>query len=324
MPKRLSPVATRAGETFITGNGQAGHTRPAQQRNKAVDILFQQILNGLSIASVITLIAVGVTLIFGLTGIINFAHGEFLMVGSIVTWLAVQAGLGFFIALVLAVIAVGAMGFVLERGLFRFTLTRPTNGFIVSLGLIVVLQHIVILFYDPNQKSIPRPLSGIWNVAGVRIASVRVMVILVTIAVVALTFAMVTRSRYGRALRAAVDDRDTAALMGIPVRRYITGVFVLGSALAGLGGALLIALFPITPFTGGTMVMKGFAVALIGGLGNLTGAVVAGLILGIVEGFSAGYGFSEWTDAYSFALMILVLLFRPNGLFGGTSGPKMA
>ncbi|KAA0695745.1 branched-chain amino acid ABC transporter permease [Neorhizobium sp. P12A] len=289
-----------------------------------MDILIQQILNGLSIASVITLIAVGVTLIFGLTGIINFAHGEFLMVGSIVTWLAVQAGLGFFIALVLAVVAVAAMGFVLERGLFRFTLTRPTNGFIVSLGLIVVLQHIVIFFYDPNQKSIPRPLNGIWAVGGVRIASVRVMVILVTIAVVALTFAMVTRSRYGRALRAAVDDRDTAALMGIPVRRYITGVFVLGSALAGLGGALLIALFPITPFTGGTMVMKGFAVALIGGLGNLTGAVVAGLILGIVEGFSAGYGFSEWTDAYSFALMILVLLFRPNGLFGGTSGPKMA
>jgi len=289
-----------------------------------VDILFQQILNGLSIASVITLIAVGVTLIFGLTGIINFAHGEFLMIGSIVTWLAVQAGLGFFIALVLAVIAVGAMGFVLERGLFHFTLTRPTNGFIVSLGLIVVLQHIVIFFYDPNQKSIPRPLAGIWSVGGVRIASVRVMVILVTIAVVALTFAMVTRSRYGRALRAAVDDRDTAALMGIPVSRYITGVFVLGSALAGLGGALLIALFPITPFTGGTMVMKGFAVALIGGLGNLKGAVVAGLILGIVEGFSAGYGFSEWTDAYSFALMILVLLFRPNGLFGGTSGPKMA
>ena len=289
-----------------------------------MDILIQQLLNGLSIASVITLIAVGVTLIFGLTGIINFAHGEFLMVGSIVTWLAVQAGLGFLPALVLAVLAVGVMGFVLERGLFQFTLTRPTNGFIVSLGLIVVLQHIVIFFYDPNQKSIPRPLAGIWDVAGVRIASVRVMVILVTIAVVAMTFAMVTRSRYGRALRAAVDDRDTAALMGIPVRRYVTGVFVLGSALAGLGGALLIALFPITPFTGGTMVMKGFAVALIGGLGNLTGAVVAGLILGIVEGFSAGYGFSEWTDAYSFALMILVLLLRPNGLFGGTSGPKMA
>jgi branched-chain amino acid transport system permease protein len=288
-----------------------------------VDILIQQILNGLSIASVITLIAVGVTLIFGLTGIINFAHGEFLMVGSIVTWLAVSAGWGFPLALVAAVAAVALLGFVLERGLFRFTLARPTNGFIVSLGLIVVLQHVVILFWNANQKSIPRPLSGIWDVGGVRIASVRVAVILITLAVVALTFVAITRSRYGRALRASVEDRDTAALMGIPVRRYITGVFVFGSALAGLGGALLIALFPITPFTGGTIVMKGFAVALIGGLGNLTGAVVAGLILGIVEGLSAGYGFSEWTDAYSFGLMILVLLFRPHGLFGGTSGPRV-
>jgi branched-chain amino acid transport system permease protein len=288
-----------------------------------VDILIQQILNGLSIASVITLIAVGVTLIFGLTGIINFAHGEFLMVGSIVTWLAVSAGWGFPLALVAAVAAVALLGFALERGLFRFTLDRPTNGFIVSLGLIVVLQHIVILFWNANQKSIPRPLSGIWDVGGVRIASVRVMVILITLAVVALTFVAITRSRYGRALRASVEDRDTAALMGIPVRRYITGVFVFGSALAGLGGGLLIALFPITPFTGGTIVMKGFAVALIGGLGNLTGAVVAGLILGIVEGLSAGYGFSEWTDAYSFGLMILVLLFRPHGLFGGTSGPRV-
>ena len=289
-----------------------------------MDILIQQVLNGLSIASVITLIAVGVTLIFGLTGIINFAHGEFLMVGSIVTWLAVTNGVSFWLAIFLAIAAVALMGFVLERGLFQFTLSRPTNGFIVSLGLIVVLQHIVIFLYDPNQKSIPRPLTKVWEIAGVRIASVRLMVILVTIAVVAATFVMVTRSRYGRALRASVEDRDTAALMGIPVRRYITGVFVLGSALAGLGGALLIALFPITPFTGGTMVMKGFAVALIGGLGNLTGAVVAGLILGIVEGFSAGYGFSAWTDAYSFGLMILVLLIKPNGLFGGTSGPKMA
>jgi branched-chain amino acid transport system permease protein len=288
-----------------------------------ISIFLQQILNGLSIASVITLIAIGVTLIFGLTGIINFAHGEFLMVGSIVTWLAVSAGWSFPLALLAAIVAVALLGFVLERGLFQFTLDRPTNGFIVSLGLIVVLQHIVILFWNPNQKSIPHPLNGIWDVGGVRIAETRAMVILVTIAVIALTYVMITRSRYGRALRASVEDRDTAALMGIPVRRYITGVFVFGSALAGLGGALLIALFPITPFTGGTIVMKGFAVALIGGLGNLAGAVAAGLILGVVEGFSAGYGFSEWTDAYSFALMILVLLIRPNGLFGGTSGPRM-
>lgn len=289
-----------------------------------MDIFIQQILNGLSIASVITLIAVGVTLIFGLTGIINFAHGEFLMVGSIVTWLGVQNGLGYPLSLVAAVLAVALMGYLLERGLFRWTLSRPTNGFIVSLGLIVVLQHVVIMLYSAEQKSIPRPLHTVWHVGDVRIAAVRMMVIAVTLGVVAATYGGITRSRYGRALRASVEDRDTAALMGIPVRRYITGVFVLGSALAGLGGALLIALFPITPFTGGTIVMKGFAVALIGGLGNVSGAVVAGLILGIVEGFSAGYGLSQWTDAYSFGLMILVLLIRPQGLFGGTRGPAFA
>ncbi len=287
-------------------------------------ILLQQILNGLSIASVITLIAIGVTLIFGLTGIINFAHGEFLMVGSIVTWVAVSAGWSFWIAALFGIGSVALLGFVLERGLFRFTLARPTNGFIVSLGLIVVLQHIVILLYNGNQKSIPHPLTGVWQVGGVRIAEMRAFVIGVTAIVVALTYVAITRSRYGRALRASVEDRDTAMLMGIPVRRYITGVFVFGSALAGLGGALLIGLFPVTPFTGGTIVMKGFAVALIGGLGNLTGAVAAGIILGLVEGFSAGYGFSQWTDAYSFGLMILVLLIRPNGLFGGTSGPRVA
>jgi branched-chain amino acid transport system permease protein len=291
---------------------------------RAVDIFIQQILNGLSIASVITLIAVGVTLIFGLTGIINFAHGEFLMIGGIVTWVAVSASLGFPLAAVLAILAVGLMGYVLERGIFRFTLERPTNGFIVSLGLIVVLQHVVraVLESEPEKHSAPAH-----HDLGRRRRAHRFL------------------SRHGhpdhhrrgsamlpdnhgkplrRALRASVEDRDMAALMGIPVLRYITGVFVLGSALAGLGGALLIALFPITPFTGGTMVMKGFAVALIGGLGNIYGAVAAGLILGIVEGFSAGYGFSQWTDAYSFVLMILVLLFRPHGLFGGTSGPRMA
>jgi branched-chain amino acid transport system permease protein len=287
-------------------------------------ILLQQIINGLSIASVITLIAIGVTLIFGLTGIINFAHGEFLMVGSIVTWLAVQAGWPFAAALAAAVAAVAIMGWALERGLFRFTLDRPTNGFIVSLGLIVVLQHVVIHFFDPNQKRIAPPLPHVLQFAGVRVAEMRALIIGVTILVVALTYLGITRSRYGRALRAAVEDRDTAMLMGIPVRRYITGVFVFGSALAGLGGALLIGMFPITPFTGGTIVMKGFAVALIGGLGNVTGAVAAGIILGLVEGFSAGYGFSEWTDAYSFVLMIVVLLIRPNGLFGGTSGPRVA
>lgn len=288
-----------------------------------MEVFIQQILNSLSIASVIILIAVGITLIFGLTGIINFAHGELLMIGGITTWVFVHNGFSFLIALAAAIVVVGLIGFLLERGIFRFTLDNPMNGFIVSLGLIVVLQHVVVLLFDPNQKAIPRPLTTVWDVGDIRVAATRIMVIAVTAIVVALTFYVIARTRYGRALRASVADRETAYLMGIPVRRYVSAVFVVGSMLAGLGGAMLIALFPITPFTGSTIVIKGFAVALIGGLGNPGGAVVAGVVLGLVEGFSAGYGFSEWTDAYSFALMILILLVRPHGLLGGTEGPRV-
>jgi branched-chain amino acid transport system permease protein len=151
----------------------------------------------------------------------------------------------------------------------------------------------------------------------------RVVVVLVTAVVVAFTFLTISRSRYGLALRASLADRQTAALMGIPIRRYITVVFTYGSAIAGLGGALTIALFPVTPFVGSEMIMLGFAVALIAGLGNVPGVVGAGLILGLVTGFSGAYGTPEWTNAYTFGLMIVILIFRPQGLFGGTMGPAI-
>lgn len=287
-----------------------------------MEIFIQQLINSLSMASVIILIGIGITIIFGLTGIINFAHGEFLMIGGMSTWMLVSQGINFYLALAASAAIVAVLGFVLERGVFRFTLTRAMNGFIVSLGLIVLLQHVAIRIWNSYQKSIPDPVGVVWQVGSVRIIAIRVVVVLVTAAAVGITFFAITRSRYGLALRASVADQDTAALMGIPVRRYVTAVFVYGSLLAGLGGGLLIALFPITPFIGNVVVVKGFAVALIGGLGNVTGAVVAGLILGVVDGLSAGYGLPEWTDAYSFAIMILILLVRPQGLLGGTEGPR--
>ena len=287
-----------------------------------MDIFLQQLVNSLSMASVIILIGVGITIIFGLTGIINFAHGEFLMIGGMITWFMVSRHVDFFLALAIAAIAVAALGLALERGIFRFTLSRPMNGFIVSLGLTVLLQHLAIRLWGSDQKSIADPVGVIWEIGGVRIIAMRLVVVATTAIAVIVTFVTLGRSRYGLALRASVSDSETAALMGVPVRRYVTAVFIYGSFLAGVGGALLIALFPITPFIGSDIVVKGFAVALIGGLGNVAGAVVAGLILGVVDGLSAGYGVPQWTDAYSFAMMILMLLFRPQGLLGGTGGPR--
>ena len=287
-----------------------------------MQIFVQQLINSLSVASVTILIGIGITLIFGLAGIVNFAHGEFLMVGGMVTWFLVNAGVNFFVALFGAMILVGALGFVAERGLFRFTLDRPMNGFIMSIGLSVILQHVVIRIFNEVQKTIPDPVGQVWVVGGVNIIAMRAIVVAITAIVVALTYFGISRSRYGVALRASIADQDTAALMGIPVRKYVTGVFIYGSVLAGLGGALMIALFPITPFTGSVVIIRGFAVSLIGGLGNVGGAVVGGLLLGLVDGLSAGYGYPEWTDAYSLVLMIAVLIIRPQGLLGGTLGPR--
>lgn len=284
--------------------------------------LIQQLVNSLSVASVTILIGIGITLIFGLAGIVNFAHGEFLMVGGMVTWFLVSAGVNFFVALFGAMIVVSALGFIVERGLFRFTLDRPMNGFIMSIGLSVILQHVVIRIFNEVQKTIPDPVGQVWVIGGVNIIAMRAIVVAITAIVVAITYFGISRSRYGIALRASIADQDTAALMGIPVRKYVTGVFIYGSLLAGLGGALMIALFPITPFTGSVVIIRGFAVSLIGGLGNVGGAVVGGLLLGLVDGLSAGYGSPEWTDAYSLVLMIAVLIIRPQGLLGGTLGPR--
>jgi branched-chain amino acid transport system permease protein len=287
-----------------------------------MDIFLQQLINSLSVASVTILIGTGITLIFGLAGIVNFAQGEFLMVGGMVTWALVSSGVNFFLAMIAAMAVVGLLGYITERTLFRFTLNRPMNGFIMSIGLSVILQNVVIKLVNEVQKSIPDPISTVWVVGGVYIIAMRAVVVAVTVVVVGVTYFGITRSRYGVALRASVADQDTAALMGIPVRRYVTGVFIYGSVLAGLGGALMIALFPITPFTGSLIIIRGFAVSLIGGLGNVGGAVVGGLILGLVDALAAQYGFPEWTDAYALVVMIIILILRPQGLLGGTLGPR--
>jgi branched-chain amino acid transport system permease protein len=244
------------------------------------------------------------------------------MVGGMVTWLLVMAGVNFFVAMFGAMAAVGVLGYVAERTLFRFTLNRPMNGFIMSIGLSVILQNVVIKALNEVQKSIPDPIAKVWVIGGVDIIAMRAIVVAITVVVVAITYFGITRSRYGVALRASVSDQDTAALMGIPVRRYVTGVFIYGSVLAGLGGALMIALFPITPFTGSVVIIRGFAVSLIGGLGNVGGAVVGGLVLGLVDALSAQYGYPQWTDAYSLVVMIVILILRPQGLLGGTLGPR--
>jgi branched-chain amino acid transport system permease protein len=282
-----------------------------------METLLQQLVNGLALASVYALLAIGITLIFGLTKIVNFAHGEFLVVGALVAYTCTTLGLPYPLALIVAAIAMAIAGYLTERFLFRSIANEPIRGFIISLGLIITLQHVALKIWGGEQHAIDAPLQHVISFGEVRISVMRLVVTAVTCVILLIFFLLLKQSRWGKALRAVAIDRETAATVGIPVTRYVAAVFVLGTALAGLGGALLLSLFPMSPFSGGSYTIKGFAVAIIGGLGSVSGAVIAAVLLGMIEAIASGYISPAWTNAYAFGAMIFVLLIRPTGLRGG-------
>ena len=285
-----------------------------------METLLQQLVNGLALASVYALLAVGITLVFGLTGIVNFAHGEFLVFGALIASSLVGAGLPFPAACLIALIGAGVIGLGVERLLFRPIAAEPIRGFIVSLGLIIAMQHIALKIWGAEQRAIEAPLTQVLALGEVRISVMRIAVAVATVAVLTAFYLLLERSRWGRALRAVAIDRETAATMGVPVLRYVAATFIIGAGLAGLGGALLLSLFPMSPFSGGSYTIKGFAVAIVGGLGSVGGALIAAVLLGMVEAIASGYISPVWSNAYAFGAMIIVLLLRPSGFRGGRAG----
>ncbi len=277
----------------------------------------QQIFNGFMISGVYALVALGITVIFGLTGIVKFSIGELLTLGAFVAFALWDNGATYFIVVPLAALAVGGLSLLLERAAFRFTLDQPINGFIVSLGLILVLQNLVIEVWGTEFRRIQAPFTQVWDVGGVRMPVQSLFVAWVTVGLIAALILGLRLTKYGRAMRACAEDRDAAALMGIPVSWVVAGTFALGGALAAAAGGLLAStsIGLIHPYMGAALLLKGFAVALVGGLGNIEGAVMAAILVGMTETMGAGYLATEWRDAYTFGLMILILLWRPTGLF---------
>jgi branched-chain amino acid transport system permease protein len=289
-----------------------------------LQLALQQLFNAASLASIYAMVALGITLVFGLTRLVNFAHGELLMLSAFIVYdLVVVRKVNFFIA-TLAAVAILILGnLILERLAFRPTLSSPLNGFLVSLGLVLVLQGIAIQLWGNFTRTLVPPFPGITHAGSIVLSNQRLFVIAVTIPILAAFFLFLRFHRTGVALRAAAVDPEVATWMGVPVMRMISVTFALGGALAALGGGLFVSLFPIDPFVGGTVVIKGFAVALIGGLGNVAGAVFASIILALVETLVSGYWLPEWSNAFAFAAIVLVLLFRPTGLFRGTEGATL-
>ena len=262
-------------------------------------------------------VALGLTLTYGIMGILNFAHGEMLMVGSYVAYVLVthyQAS--FFVAALGAMAAVGILAFVIERSTFRFARSEHLNGLVISLGLIAILQNSALAIWGADPLSIPPPFPQIVEFAGTGIGLQRLLACAVTLALIGSLMLFLRFTPFGKAIRATAQNPAVASIFGIKVNRVISITFVLGAVLAALVGAFIGTIYTLTPFMGGLPALKGFVVVILGGLGSVRGAILAGLLLGVVESFGGALISSAFRDGFGFAVLIAVLLVRPWGLFG--------
>ena len=283
-----------------------------------MDQFLQHLLNALILGGTYALLGIGLTLIFGIMRVVNFTHGELYAFGAyMVYFFAMVLGVNFFLTLILAVLLGIALG-----GLIEVVLLRPLRDasidttMLVMIGAWIVMQNTEQLVWSGVAKSIVTPFPGQPLVLGpVSVSWTRVFVFAVAAVLIVGAQLLIQRTRLGKAMRATFQDRDTAALMGVNVDAIYTATFALGSGLAAAAGALLGPVFVVTPTMGNLAALKAFAIVILGGLGNITGATIGGFILAFVEEIGAGYVSSGYRDAMGFLLIIVILLFRPTGLF---------
>jgi branched-chain amino acid transport system permease protein len=282
-----------------------------------LDLLPQFAFNGLLIGASYALIAVGLTMIFGIMNIANFAHGEFYMLGGCIAFfLASTLGLNYFVALPLAVIAVAGLGLLLERGIFRRLRNKPPmSSVLATIGLAMMIENGSLALWGPQPQPIPTGLSQMpLEIGPIFTTEPRLFAVVITIAALVTVHLFLNRTVVGTAMRATFQQAEAAKLVGIPIEQVNAITFGLGAGLAALGGALLGAIFFVHPTMGGTATLKAFIVVILGGLGSITGSMVGGLILGIAESLGTLVS-SAYKDAIGFVLVILILLYRPDGLF---------
>lgn len=283
-------------------------------------LLIGQLLNGVIIGSLYGIIALGITLTFGLTGIVNFALGAFMMVGAYFAWYGYDVvGMPYPLAVVVAVALVSVLGFAADRGLFRFTRNNLINGLLVSTGLISVIEAVVLLTWTTTPRDLSYVLPGTISIAGVLLPKIKLIAGTLFVIVIAGTYLVLTRTWIGRAAFAYAQNPEAAALMGVRTGRLQTSVVVYSTTLAGLGGALYASLYSIEPQIGASYVLKAVEAAILAGVGSIAGALVGGLILGITESVGSVFLPTAFRDAYGLIFLVAILLVRPGGLFGGRS-----
>lgn len=303
-----------------------------------MDIFLQQIVNGLVVGSVYALVALGYTMVYGILGLINFAHGEVLMIGALTAlqtlgviqrWQPDMAPLAqFALALGVAVPVCMTLGFLMERLAYRRLRNAPRLApLITAIGMSFLLQTVAMIVWGRNYHTFPQLISTepLEPVAGVFITPTQVAILGVSALMMVGLLLLVNRTRLGRAMRATAENHRVASLMGVDVNGVIAATFVIGAGLAAVAGVMFASNYGIAHYAMGFLPgLKAFTAAVLGGIGNLAGAMLGGIVLGLVESLGAGYieqmsfGFlnSSYQDIFAFLILGLVLIFRPTGLLG--------
>lgn len=284
-----------------------------------MELFLQSIVNGLIQGGFFALFAVGLVLIFGVMGVVNFAHGELVMVGAYTIWLLhAQHGLAFIPAIAVAIILVTIIGLLMERFLFRPTRDDPLAGLICSIGVLFILQVVATLVGGEGpSKQVPPPFHGTLILFDyLRIPYQRIFSLVVSVAALSILWYFLTRTKLGWALRAVALDREAAALQGININRISMIAIGVGAALAGLAGALMAPLTNINPHMGHNVLITAFIVTIVGGIGSLSGAVLAAVLYALFHTFITVYFGGTVATICGLILMVVVLIIKPTGIMG--------
>lgn len=295
----------------------------------SLDLFMQQLVNGLIKGSLYAMIALGYTMVYGILGIINFAHGEVFMIGAMtamtMTGILLKSGLSPVLALLLAMLAAMVVcmitSYFLERLAYRPLRHAPRLApLITAIGMSFVLQAVAMLVWGREHLPFPEvlPSERITLFGSVGITQREIVIVAVSVVMMAALFLLVNRTKLGRAMRATSENVNVTALMGVNPNRVISATFMIGAALAAVAGTLFAINYgsKVHFHMGFIPGMKAFIAAVLGGIGNIPGALVGGLVLGLVESFGAGYISAEYEDVFAFVVLVCVLIFRPSGLLG--------
>ena len=293
-----------------------------------MEYFIQQTVNGLTLGSIYGMIAIGYTMVYGIIGMINFAHGDVFMLGAFAALIAylilaaifasVPVALALLVMMAVAIVMTSLWNWTIERIAYR-----PLRGsfrlapLITAIGMSIVLSNFIQVTQGPRNKPIAPMVSKVYDVGGISISLKQILIVVITIVMMTVFWFIVNRTSLGRAQRATEQDRKMAALLGVDVDRTISITFVMGAALAGVAGTMFLMYYGVTVFSDGFIPgVKAFTAAVLGGIGSLPGALLGGLLIGLIESLWSAYFSIDYKDVATFSILAIVLIFKPSGILG--------